>query len=316
MRTPHDAVALAERERDKFYPTAFMIEAWLGDLTLRFSAEYAEKKNAAERRLQCGQAIEAAQEVFPLASLPESLRLHHSLCRYAEYDDVYADILARVLIACGIEHEVTGNPLASIPPGNISALQEAQSTQFKRLCEWIDAFMHLRTHCFFHLSPVSFDVDPEKRELASLGINQRQFPHLDAYRKAWWNWHHSEAAERFQGSAKWKHIGEAAASDAQRTWTHPEVDIIGIAFWPLVTRYNWTYADLMGLVRELLPSYRQTSIYKDVPPVYRSPLDCDTGFTSHCNNVLGLRKGGRGTSAPSGTPQGYAIGLKLAPYLS
>lgn len=316
MRTFDDAMELAKREHDSFYPTAFMIEAWIGEVTFQFAEEYSQKKRAAERRLQVGQTWKAFSNIFRLGSIFELHQLTMCLLRYTQYDDPYADLLNQVFIAIGTEHDLMGNPMEHVPPNNIQAFAGAQQQYLQRLCEWIDSAMHWRTHQMYYLSPVSFHSDPERRELASLGINQRAFPLLDDYSKEWWNWHHSEAAERYKGSSKWKTIGEAAVSEERRTWAHPNVDRVAITFWALATRYNWTYADLMGLVRELLPQYREPSIYRDSPAVYRSPLDCEPSFTTHCNNVLGLRKGGRGTSSPTGKPQGYEIALKLAPPLS
>src|SRR5690242_424956 len=64
MRTREDAVALSEKEKDNFYITAFMIEAWLGQTVLDNVAEYAEKKNPRERAMQTGQAWRLFLEVF------------------------------------------------------------------------------------------------------------------------------------------------------------------------------------------------------------------------------------------------------------
>ena len=44
MKSMEDAVALVEKEQDNFYVTAFMIEAWLGNVTLEAVSQYAGEK--------------------------------------------------------------------------------------------------------------------------------------------------------------------------------------------------------------------------------------------------------------------------------
>jgi hypothetical protein len=64
MKTMDDALAACQRENDNFYLTAFMIEAWLGDVTLKTVAQYAERKSAKNRKLQQGLAVESFEAAF------------------------------------------------------------------------------------------------------------------------------------------------------------------------------------------------------------------------------------------------------------
>jgi hypothetical protein len=48
MKTMDDALAVCQRENDNFYITAFMIEAWLSDVTLKTVAQYAERKGKSD----------------------------------------------------------------------------------------------------------------------------------------------------------------------------------------------------------------------------------------------------------------------------
>ena len=172
----------------------------------------------------------------------------------------------------------------------------------ERWCDWIDAVIHFQTHAGWHLQPARFDPDPEKRELAALGINQRNFASMSDFSKTWWHWHHGEAAERFKESAKWPALGAAMASEKERIWNYPDLDTVIISLWPLLKRNNWTYRDLLKVARMILP----------VP--HRYPLGCEPELATYCQNVLGLRKSGdKGRSSADGKPRGWEVALKLCP---
>src|SRR5207247_356933 len=63
------------------------------------------------------------------------------------------------------------NSTAVITPG---LLQHPASLH--HLCSWLDAVVHLHVHELWHLAPVCFDPDPERRDLALLGVGQRHLP--------------------------------------------------------------------------------------------------------------------------------------------
>ena len=64
MKSFEDAKAACAKAQDPFYLDAFMIEAWLGDVVLEAATEYAEKKNAKNRAMQCGQGWRGFLKVF------------------------------------------------------------------------------------------------------------------------------------------------------------------------------------------------------------------------------------------------------------
>lgn len=68
MKTMDDARAICQRENDPFYTTAFLIETWLGDVTLQTVAQYAERKSAKNRKLQQGLAAKSFEATFGHAS--------------------------------------------------------------------------------------------------------------------------------------------------------------------------------------------------------------------------------------------------------
>jgi len=305
MKSMEDAVAVCAKEQDNFYVTAFMIEAWLGQVVLDTAAEYAEKKLASARALQAGQAWRGFQQIF--GHVPDA-EFHHvlqSLYRFAEYDDGQAHILLRSIAALSYEHECYGD---YIGPKTMAVLKHpAEAVRLarrsvERWCDWIDALIHYETHAGWHLQPVKFDPDPEKRELAALGINQRHFAGMSDFSKNWWQWHHGEAAERFKESPKWSTLGKAMADEKERIWNYPDLDAVIISFWPLLKLNNWTYRDLLKMARMILPG------------PHRYPLGCEPELATYCQNVLGLRKSGaKGRSSANGKPRGWEVALKLCP---
>lgn len=74
MKSMEDAIAVCAREKDNFYVTAFMIEAWLGEMTCRTVAEYAAKKLASDRSLRqwAGLAFGALFLVLAFPLMPSS----------------------------------------------------------------------------------------------------------------------------------------------------------------------------------------------------------------------------------------------------
>jgi len=124
---------------------------------------------------------------------------------------------------------------------------------------------------------------------------------LNDFSKAWWEWHHSEAAERFKDSPKWPTLGKIMAAPLREDNRPAGVDEIVICLWPLVKRHNWTYRDLMTVVRKVLPT------------PHRYPLEREQDLAAYCPNVLGLRKppGQPGKSSRDGCPPGSEVALKL-----
>lgn len=158
-----------------------------------------------------------------------------SLYRFAEYDDSQAHLLCRAVVPLSLEHECFSDyigpktlEIAKDPARAVVLMRRS----VERWCDWLDALVHFDTHMSWHLAPANFDADPEKRELAVLGFSQRHFGELTEFNKAWWEWHHGEAAERFRDSPKLPMLGKAMKSDWTRDWKYPTVDQIVICLWP------------------------------------------------------------------------------------
>ena len=302
MKSIEDADALCEKEQDNFYIDAFLIEVWLGHIALEAAAEYANKKNAKDRTLQTGQAWRGFLQLFGHAKDDEFHYVMQSVCRFCEYDDIQAEILCRAIAPLSFERACFKDLIAAekvdrdTPMAKRVALMKQS---MKRWCDWVDAIFHFNTHFHHHVLPESFDPDPEKRELAALGIMQRNFAKLKPFAHMWWEWHHREAAERFKDSPKWQTIGKLAVAPLRNA--PADVDEILIMLWPLVKRHNWTYRDLMAVGRQILA------------PPYHYPLEREQDLAAYCSNVLGLRKedGPPGKSSHDGRPPGHEVALRL-----
>ena len=297
LTTMDAALALASQEGDNFYPVALTLQRWLAWLQLEAVAEYAEKKGARGRVLQTGQAWRAFRQITHDLPLPCLLNVLTGMLRLADCDQPVSRTLWASLRPLQIEHELYGDYLGPQTP---SSLPEAEAGPLalrtvERWCDWIDADIHLHTHALWHHAPIAFDPDAEKRSLASLGLAQRHFAlHADSV-KTQWHILHALLSEQFKNSPKWRMVGQAMASDTERPWPYAEADKVLISLWPLLKRHNWTYRDLLNVVRQAV---RNGQAY---------PFRSEQELATFCVNTLGLRKTGSGKTARDGRPAGYAV---------
>lgn len=336
MQNFEDAEAWSKKTGDPFYLAAFLIQCWLGGLVQQAAAEYAEKKNPKERLVQSGQAWQALHEFFPKQLEGNGRLLLHYLTRFVASDPSPRNSLRRALVPLVIEHDLgsagSPQPAASKPgrlsTGNANSQPSTLNSQLllARWCDWLDAAIHLRTHRHFHLAPGVFHPDPERRQLAALGHAQRQLPNLDPHARECLLRDLAAAADRYQDSPKWAAVGKAMAADPAGTWLHPHVDSAVIALWPLVTKYNWTYRDLLNVLGSLAKQRPgSNSAFANPKPKLKTnsspctlhsafseyPCDCEQTFAAYCVTVLGLRKNSKGRSAKNGLPAGYQIAQRL-----
>ena len=262
LRNFEDAEAFFEKEKDPFYLAAFLIQCWLGGLLTRAAAEYAENKNPKDRSLQRGESWTSFVEMFGLKPQNPCRYLLSCLIRFSISDNSPGNPLRHALVPLTIEHRSTGdylgpktmNPFAEQTGPSSPTLHSALSTRncLIRWCDWLDAEIHLRSHRRWHESPASFDPDPETRHLAALGNAQRHLAKLDERAKACWLIDFTTAAEQYQNSPKWSALGKAMADQTDRPWLYPDVDTLVISLWPLVKAHNWTYRDLLNVIRPAL----------------------------------------------------------------
>lgn len=291
--------------------------AWLDAVQEGAWREYAREKHGSRRRLQAGEARRVFDERFQDPGAGGLRRICQTMVHLArEGGDPRLGWLGGALrqLAAELGDEGAGGAETG-GDGNPPAAAAGRGAWVDRLCDWLDAVHHWITHALAHETPERFDPDLERRELATAGIGLRIFPSLSEAEQTVVCAYQMELAKRLGNSPKWSAIGEAAAASRERTWTQPALDQRVILCWPLVKRHNWTYADLMGVVRDLLPSCQAPRVSKNVPPAFKPPLDTVGNFASHCVNALGLRKpeGRRGKTRPSGRPRGYEVARRLFP---
>jgi hypothetical protein len=297
-------VALGHQLPDESYLDALMIHAWLNQLLIQAAADYTERKNPKQRPMQTGQAQRTFLQIFGHIKDEELHRLLQGFYRFTEYDDPLAAILFRALVPLSIEHEshydFLRNRFADFDDRPVEAVLSMRET-IDRWCDWADAVIHLQIHAHWHLSPECFQSDPRQRQLApAAGIQQCLAPISDSG-KPIGRFYLSGADARFRNAPKWPTLATGISSPPQRPWPHPEVDEAIISLWPLVNRHNWTYTDLLRVLRDLLSD---TEAY---------PCQTERNLATYCTHTLRLRKTSPGKTAKEDRPAGYTIALRLCP---
>jgi len=304
LQSPDQSFAAAENEPYRLSLDFLSFHAWLGQAVLGAMAEFANNKSARDRRMQTGQAWRAFEELFGDLTVLELLTLYSNLlCFAASAEHPAASVLLQAFRPLKFEYDAKPDALTLNAPLKEPAQAAAHlRTILHRLADWLDAIIHLQTLDLWHVAPCCFDPDPEKRDLALLGLSQRHLAKNGEPIRAMWNWLHAQAAERFKDSPKWPTIGRAMASDELRPWPYREADTAIISLWPLLKRHNWTYRDLLSVVLALTSSASSAPKY---------PFRSDQEFAAHCTMALGLRKQGVGKTSKDGRPPGYDIALRL-----
>jgi hypothetical protein len=322
LRNFEEAEAFFKKEHDPFHLAAFLIQCWLGGLVTRAAGQYAENKNPKDRSLQAGESWRSLVEFFDLKPEKPCQYLLSCLLRFSAADDSPGNSLRHALVPLSIEHRTTGDYFGLQTP--LTTHNSKLKTDLlcrrtiMRWCDWLDAEIHLRTHRRWHESPACFDPDPETRHLAALGNAQRHLAKLDNHARACWLVDFATAAEHYQNSSKWPALGKAMADPSDRPWLYPDVDTLVISLWPLLKAYNWTYRDLLNVIRPALvrpsPTPPNSKFRPSPDSALRTPhsaLNYPCGgeqeFAPYCANVLGLRKKSKGVSAKNGRPKGSEI---------
>jgi hypothetical protein len=285
MESIPDAVAVSEEKGDSFYLDAFMFQAWVGECICHVVQEYS-RTNPAERSLQSGQARRAFQHLFGNATENDQAYLYYHLLRLAAFEDSLASRISDALVLLYFEHDLEGayfNPRI-IPPvqltpeahrSNPKRLNLLAAETFPRLADWLDAILHLESHEMSHYAPQCFDPDPEKRQLATLGLKSQSLATASDQSKAAYK-SHLEALAELKDTPKWKAFEVGARTSAEGVWPFEEADTCIILLWPLLTKHGWSMGQLYNILRVRLSS----------PSDY--PLNSLQDFITHCSTKLGL----------------------------
>ena len=132
-------------------------------------------------------------------------------------------------------------------------LPPLQMNAFESTCDWLEAVIHQRVHSEYYEHPEFFDPSHEKAWLRRLGDAQATLGHMDTETVNDWLETIRVAAVQFKDSPLWKEVGKGMVEHNPRVQSHPKLDGLIIASWPLVRHHNWTYPDLLSVVSELMP---------------------------------------------------------------
>src|ERR1043166_8773736 len=281
MQTIQDAARLNIQEHTTFYVSAFLFQCWISELTN--SAQLAEKPDPKDRSFQTGQAWRGFLKFFGKASDAEFPVVFSHLMEFAQYDDPLANHIVEAGGPLAIEHDLTGEfvgsrtpPALRNNPRKLLALIRSTTT---RLCDWLDCTLQFRVFLEWHILPDSFDPDPQKRELASLAHNQRNFAVLNEHSRAHWLNHMSDLVQELPNSSKWAAFRQISSAPAPvpRPWPTEHLDRAIIKLWPLFKRYHWSAADLLCILTRVLD------------PGGLAPCPNEAALAAYCAGTLGLR---------------------------
>jgi len=281
-----------------------LIHAWVSQLMLEASGLYVSRQNARSMPMQTGQALLGFLQIFGNVKDEELHRLIQSLHRFTESDDPLAVVLFKALVNLSTEHDSHGDFVGVRAPDITERPRSAaiwMRESLERWCDWIDSVIHLQTHSQWHLAPECFDPDPAKREATTRAINQRYLAQMRRLGMADWRSQASDTTQVCKEMPAWQMLPPPAISQPQRPWPHPELDEAIITLWPLVKRHNWSYTDLLSVLRDLVDS---TDAY---------PSQNESNLATYCTRALHLRKAWLGKTAKMDRPVGYVVALRLCP---
>jgi hypothetical protein len=302
MKSFADAVSLCDSERDKFYTDAFMLQAWIGRLLDQAIADYGDQRRSHARIMQFGQAQRAFLQVFGNATDQEFQSLLHNCHRFTGYDDPLAEILLQAVVPHSIEHECSGDFSGARALDRSRRPREALALMrqsVERWSDWVDAVVHLQTHALWHLAPECFAPGRDRRDWAGLGIQCWFAGRMSDPRKLKLSARNFAADAPLTEAALNDHTARYRSFQPRRTWPHPELDEAVISLWPLLQRHNWTFGDLLNVLRDILP---RSDIY---------PCESERNLATYCAFSLRLRKFGHGKTTKDSRPAGYEVALRL-----
>jgi len=313
MKTEKEAPALTAEELEQaanqrsMHENAMddlLIHAWVSQLILEASGLYVTRQNARTMPMQTGQALLGFLQIFGNVKDEELHRLIQSLHRFTESDDPLATILFKALVHLSTEHDGHGDFTGVRAPDIAERPRSAaiwMRESLERWCDWIDSVIHLQTHSQWHLAPECFDPDPEKREQTTRSINQRYLSQMRRLGMADWREQASDSTQVCKEMPAWQMLPPPAISQPQRPWPHPELDEAIITLWPLVKRHNWSYTDLLSVLRDL------------IDPGDAYPAQSESNLATYCTRALHLRKAWLGKTSKTDRPNGYVIALRICP---
>jgi hypothetical protein len=308
MDSIHDAAKLNEKEHTTFYVSAWLFQAWISELILGCSAQFAEKTAPNERSFQAGQAWQGFQKIFDKPSDKEFAQIFQHLMKFAGYDDSLAEYLLEASAPLAIEHELTREFLGKHTPQGFRNDRKKLLSLFRsttmRLCDWLDSLCHFRVLLEWHFMPDCFDPDPKKRELAHLGKNKLHFDLMNEHSQVHWLSHMSDLLDDLKDSPDNRAAYAKAAAGPEpepRPWSTDQLDLTIVKLWPLLKHHHWSAPTLLCVLRKLLD------------PKQLAACPDELALINHCENVLSLRHASLASkNSCSSEPPGFIVARRIA----
>jgi hypothetical protein len=285
IKSQEEALRLASEHGDSFYVSAFALQHWLSQLSIRAVTDYSTVTDPYYRPMQTGQAWAAFLALFPVTD-DECSPLISTLMRFSECENPLSHLLLSALAPIYLEHGFYGDYLGPKAPNysdDPASFGRLARESIQRLCDWLDAVVHFQTHALWHKVPACFDPDPEKSRLAAERLSQPYIAQMD-----------DPALVRPYLPTP---AASAADSAPERPWPFPRLDECIIALWPMVKLHHWSFAALHKVLS-------QAGAQPGAPPLKDS-----RALQTYCAASLGLHTPAQ--KANGADPPGYSLSLYL-----
>ena len=278
METGEEAFALSQREKDEFYSCAFMLNCWLARLMVDAVARLGPQGYEHKGLPQSGQAWSGLLKTFGQLTDRQFQGFARALFRFIKHSDDLSQLLLRAHGPLHIEQNTTGECVGGRPAPMPKDYPEAvllMRRRTERLCDWLDATIHLETYSHRELS----------RRCPGITLGS-QF-----------------AAFGYHLCVLGEEDSPASLSSEPPAWPRREIDTLLIALQPLAKRHQWTGSDLLVVVRNLVPQ----------PEGY--PCWSEGDLISYRRDVLALPTLPEGNKTKDAPPLGFDVAVAICPPL-
>src|SRR5260221_1038602 len=149
MEADEDAIVVAQQQNDQFYICAFMVKRWLALLVAEAAAVLRAHTSRHANFRQTGQAWSGFLQHFGKLDDREFQQVISDLTRFMRHSGFSPQLLLRAHAPLQIERQVTGdftgrNALQTAHQD--SEVVQVMRRMAERLCDWLDATIHLETY--------------------------------------------------------------------------------------------------------------------------------------------------------------------------
>jgi len=277
METAEDAIAVAHLQHDQFYICAFMMKRWLARLVTHAAAVLPAHNARHASFRQTGQAWSGFLDNFGKLNDQEFHQVISHLTRFIRHNDLSPRLLLRAHAPLEIEQQITGDFTGRDvlqTAKRYSEVVQLMRRTAERLCDWLDATIHLETYGHRRLSQDQLDLRVDSH-FAAFGHPLCRLPE----------------DKRATGSI-WS---------GTESWPHRELDTFLIALQPLAKRYRWSCGDMLKVLRKLVSR----------PQAYLGWSETDVAW--YRREMLALPPLPDGETVEGGLPAGFHVAVRVCP---